>query len=214
MKASPRSAFTLLEILVAVALLGALLLAMNIFVFSMAEIWGRGGDQRLFDQHVRAVTRHVEQMVRSAMLAPAAPNATAPHLSVREVRGAGEPLLIFEQPAGDRVLAWPGQPLPDVVCAIAVRPGQGLGLYWHSQLETRFAEDPPRLTVLTPFGAGIAYDYYEPGFRTWQRQSRLQKDREGKWLLPDRLVLRFVRGELSAETTVALPTKQDGLPVF
>ena len=146
---------------------------MNIFVFSMAEIWGRGGEQRLFDQHVRAVTRHVEQLVRSAMLAPAAPDAPGRPVSVREVRGAGEPLLNFELPAGDRVLAWPGQPLPDVVCAVAVRPDQGLVLYWHSRLETRFAEDPPRLTVLTPFGAGIAYDYYEPGFKTWQRQSRL-----------------------------------------
>ena len=64
--------FSLLEILVAVALLGMLLLALNVFIFSMGEIWGRNSEQRLFDQHVRAVTRHVENLLRSATLSPAA----------------------------------------------------------------------------------------------------------------------------------------------
>lgn len=214
MKTPRDSAFTLLEILVATALLGALLLAMNTFVFSMSEIWGRGGERRLFDQHVRAVTRHVEKLVRSSTLAPAALASPGRALSVRELRGTGESLLNFELPAGDRVLAWPGSPLPEVVCALAVRPEQGLVLYWHSRLETRFAENPPRMTVLTPFGAGIAYDYYQSDFKTWQRQPRLQQDREGKWRLPDRLVLQFAHGGLSAETTVTLPAVQDGLPAF
>lgn len=65
-----RSAFTLIEILLAVALLGGLLLALNLFIFSMGEIWGQGREQRLFNEHVRAVTRHVEKLLRTAALAP------------------------------------------------------------------------------------------------------------------------------------------------
>ena len=60
--------FTLLETLLASALLGALLLALNFFVFSMAEIWGQGSERRLFEQHVRAVTREVEELIRTAAL--------------------------------------------------------------------------------------------------------------------------------------------------
>jgi prepilin-type N-terminal cleavage/methylation domain-containing protein len=75
--------FTLLETLLASALLGALLLALNFFVFSMAEIWGQGSERRLFEQHVRAVTREVEELIRTAALPP---TAADPVLFTREIR--------------------------------------------------------------------------------------------------------------------------------
>jgi prepilin-type N-terminal cleavage/methylation domain-containing protein len=209
--------FTLLEILVAVALLGGLLLAMNVFVFSMGEIWGRNSERRLFDQHVRAVTRHVENLLRSAALSPVVLNGTDAPVVPREVRldsGATETLLTFELPEGDRVLPWPEEPLPDVVCSLAVPERRGLVLYWHSRLETRFNEEPPRATVLTPFAVSIAYDYYQPEFKSWQSQPRLQRDREGKWLAPERVTLRFAHGKMTAETSVALPAITSALPPF
>ena len=43
-------AFTLLEVLLSLALVGLLLIALNTFVFSMGELWGRNSDRRLFDQ--------------------------------------------------------------------------------------------------------------------------------------------------------------------
>lgn len=209
--------FSLLEILVAVALLGLLLLALNVFIFSMGEIWGRNSEQRLFDQHVRAVTRHVENLLRSATLSPVALGGPDRPLAIQEIRGltgATEPVLAFELPEGDRVLAWAEQPLPDVVCALAAQPDKGLVLYWHSRLEKRFADDPPRALVLSPFGTTLTYDYYQPDFKSWQSQSRLQKDRDGQWRLPDRLILHFAHGKMSAETAVVLPVANDGLPTF
>lgn len=217
MKTRPPSAFTLLEILVAVALLGALLLALNVFIFSMGEIWGRNSEQRLFEQHVRAVTRHVEKLLRTAALSPGALAGAARPLTVQEIRvlsGATEPGLSFELPESDRMMTWADQPLPDVVCALGAHPGQGLVLYWHSRLEKHFTDQPPRATVLSIFGAGLSYEYYQPDFKAWQSQPTLQKDRDGKWRLPDRLTLRFVHGKMSAETTVALPAATDGLPAF
>ena len=217
MKTRPPSAFTLLEILVAVALLGALLLALNVFIFSMGEIWGRNSEQRLFDQHVRAVTRHVEKLLRTGALSSGVLGGAAPSLAVQEIRvlsGATEPVLSFELPEGDRMMAWAEQPLPDVVCALGAHPGQGLVLYWHSRLEKHFADQPPRATVLSTFGAGLSYEYYQPDFKTWQSQPVLQKARDGKWRLPDRVTLRFVHGKMSAVTTVALPAAHDGLPAF
>ena len=49
-----RRGFTLLELLLAMALAATVLIGLNTFVFSMGELWGRGGDVRLFDRHVRA----------------------------------------------------------------------------------------------------------------------------------------------------------------
>lgn len=210
-------AFSLIEILMAVALLGALLLALNLFIFSMGEIWGRNSEQRLFDQHVRAVTRHVEGLLRTAKLSPVMLGKSVQPVAPQELRldtGATEPVLTFELPEGDRILPWPEQPLPDVVCSLVVQEGKGLVLYWHSRLESGFADDPPRATVLTPFGSSLSYDYYQPEYKTWRNETRLQKDRDGKWLVPDRLILRFVHGQMEAETGIMLSAATDGMPPF
>ena len=42
------------------------LVAMNTFVFSMGELWGHNSNRRLFDQHVNAVTRFLQEEVRAA----------------------------------------------------------------------------------------------------------------------------------------------------
>ncbi len=216
--ARPIRGFTLLEILLAVSLLAALLTALSVFVFSMGDIWGRGNEQRLFSQHVRAVTRHVENLLRHAALAPEALNRPGrPPVVPRETRlesGAAEPLLTFDLPEGDRMLPWPGEPLPEVRCSLAVQEGQGLVLCWHSRLEVRFADDPPRVTVLSPFGAAITYDYYRPDFKSWQSHPRVQQDQAGKWARPDRITLHFTHGKMTAETSVVLPVPTGALPAF
>jgi prepilin-type N-terminal cleavage/methylation domain-containing protein len=208
------SGFTLLELLLSLALIGMLLVAMNQFIFSMGELWGRGTDVRLFDRHVRAVTRYVEKTLRSTAR-PSALGVQA--LSVQEVRtpqGGTENLLAFELPAGSRVLPWPGTPLPDVVCALGLRPDQGLVLYWHSRFETHFADEPPRATVLSPLVSAISYDYYNAAFDNWQNQPALQRDSNGQWQLPTRLRLRFTYGRLNRETVITLPVVSRALPLF
>lgn len=209
--------FSLVEILVAVAMLGALLLALNVFIFSMSEIWGQNGDKRLFEQHVRAVTRHVERLVRTAAISPVALAATTSAVAPQEIKletSATEASLTFELPAGDRVLPWPEEPLPDAVCSLAAPEGKGLILYWHSRLETRFAEDAPRALVLTPLVTALSYDYYNPDFKSWQNQPRLQKDPTGKYQMPDRIRLRFSLEKLTAETVITLPATTGALPAF
>jgi len=80
-----RGGFTLLEILLALALVALVLVSMNTFVFSMGELWGRNADLRLFDQHTRAVTRFLERELRAAAFPPAGMSSTDP-LTVQEVR--------------------------------------------------------------------------------------------------------------------------------
>lgn len=213
-KSRAGSAFTLLELLLSLALVGLLLVAMNQFIFSMGELWGRGVDVRLFDQHVRAVTRFVDQMMHSMAL-PTARGVQA--LAVQDVRlpdGSTSTLLTFELPAGSRVLSWPGAPLPDVVCALGTRQDQGLVIYWHSRLEQHFADEPPRATVLTPLVTGASYDYYNAKLNSWQNYQTLQRDNSGQWQLPTRLRLRFAYGKLTRETIVSLPPATAALPLF
>ncbi len=213
-RAARRRAFTLLELLVAVALMGMLLLALNFFVFSMAEIWGHGAERRLFDQHVRAVTREVQRLARTASLPP---GAADPPVFTREIRlddGRRVTPVTFELPTGSPRLPWENAALPDVVCSLVLQEGKGLVLYWQSRLERDFDEAAPRPFVLSAFGSGMTFDYLESNRTTWRTYDQLQRGSDGKWRLPERIRLTFTHGQMKSETTVALPTSTVPLPHF
>lgn len=208
--------FTLLEILLALALTSLVLVSLNVFVFSMGELWGRNTEVRLFDRHVRAVTRFLEQELRTASLPPAAAAGTTP-VTPQEIRprsGATDNLLTFELPAGSRILTWPDRPLPEVVCSLQAREREGLVLLWHSRLEKRFEDDPPRETIITPLVTALAYDYYDADFRTWKTETTIRKDNNAQLQAPQRLRLKFAYGKLTRETVIVLAPPTAVLPSF
>ena len=215
---SRRAAFTLLEILLALSLVGLVLVTMNTFVFSMGELWGRKSEVRLFEQHVRAVTRYLEDELRTAAFPPAVLAGAAPIVpkEVRPATGMTENLLTFELPQGSRLFTWPDRPLPEVVCSLQVRDREGLCLLWHSRIEKRFNDDPPRETVITPLVTGMEYEYYDPDFKTWKRETQLRRDTEDadRYLAPQRLRLKFAHGKLTKETVITLPSPPEALPNF
>jgi prepilin-type N-terminal cleavage/methylation domain-containing protein len=215
---SPRRSrgFTLLEMLLALALVGMLMVGLNTFVFSMSEIWGRNREPRLFDQHVRAVTRYLESELRTAGLPPAI-DAETPALTPKSVRlqgGVSEDLITFELPSGSRLLTWPERPLPEVICALMVRRDEGLLLLWHSRLERDFDDDPPREMVLTPLVTALAYDYYDTNFDRWETLPRLRTGTTGALETPQRLRLTFTYQNLTREALIALPAAVQGVPMF
>lgn len=211
-----RRGFTLLEIMVSVALMGLVLVGMNFFVFSMGELWGKGGERRLFEQHVRAVSRFLETELRRAALPPTqAPGAPAflPE-EMRPSGGLAETLLSFELLEGCRLLNWKERALPEVVCALQVRQSQGLFLLWRSRLELDFKDMSPREVLVSPHVASLAYEYYDAELRRWSREYSLKRDNSGKYLAPDRLALRFSYRGMITDTVINLAKAGEGLPVY
>ena len=208
--------FTLLEILLALALVALLLMALNTFVFSMSELWGQRTESRLFDQHVRAVTRFLERELRAAALPPAAqPNSTP--IALQEIRpqnGLTEKMLSFELPAGSRLFSWPERPLPEVVCSFQARPEEGLVLLWHSRLEKDFETEAPRESVVTPLVSALSYDYYDADSNRWTTETTLKMDPQGQPMTPRRLRLKFTYANMTRESVVTLPVPGEGLPLF
>ena len=216
MKARSRRAFTLLELLLALALVGLLLVAMNTMIFSMGELWGRGTEPRLLDQHVRAVTRFLENELRASALPPAARSGVTP-IGLEEIRpqsGLMEKMLTFELPAGSRLFDWPGAPLPGVICSLQARPNEGLVILWHSRLERDFETQTPRETLITPFVSALAYDYYDADSRRWSTETSLKLNPQGQPLTPQRIRLKFTHGQLAREGVITLPTPGPALPAF
>jgi prepilin-type N-terminal cleavage/methylation domain-containing protein len=208
--------FTLLEVLLALALVSLLLVSLNTFVFSMGELWGQGTDVRLFEQHVRAVTRFLDHEVRAAVLPPAA-RANSTPIAAQEVRpqsGLADKMLTFELPSGSRLFSWPDRPLPEVVCSFQVRPNEGLILLWHSRLEKNFDTDAPRETVITPLATALVYDYYDADANRWSTETMLKTDSQGQPMTPQRLRLKFAYNNMTRESVITLPTPGQALPPF
>jgi prepilin-type N-terminal cleavage/methylation domain-containing protein len=211
-----RAGFTMIEILIAVTLVGLILIALNTFIFSMGELWGKNTDVRVFDQHVRNVTRFMQQELERAVLPPAG-RSGQDAITVQDVKpqnGSTDQMLTFELPQGSRLITWPGRALPDVVCSLTVRDREGLLLLWHSRLEKNFSEDPPREAVISPLVTALLYDYYDTDFKRWKTETSLQKDAAGKTKTPQRLRLKFAYDRLTRETLITLPAVSEGLPQF
>jgi prepilin-type N-terminal cleavage/methylation domain-containing protein len=203
-----RGAFTLIEVLLALALLGTLLVALNVFIFSMAEVWGSGREERLFAQHARAVTLHVEDILRAAARGPAGDGLTVKE--VKQETGGEVPELAFTLAEGDRLLNWPETPLPDVEMSLGVDEREGLRLHWQSRLELRRENEAPRQTALSPFVVSLGWEYYDESFRRWEVLESPKREPDGKYVLPQRLRLRFAHGKLAMERVLRVPVRGEG----
>lgn len=205
--------FTLVEVLLSLALLVMLLVSLNQFILSMGELWGRNREQRLFNQHVRAVSRHLEVLFRRSVLAPESGRRLRVEASAVPGVGTG-PLLTFDLPAGDRILPWPDRPLPDVHCAVDLVPGRGLVLHWQSRWELDFEQAAPRVMVISPLVTRLEYEYYRKETRTWAAQSSLEGGNVGDAPLPARCRLHFQHERFTADQVVRIPPAVAALPAF
>jgi prepilin-type N-terminal cleavage/methylation domain-containing protein len=206
--------FTLIEIILSVALVGLVLVGLNTFIFSMSELWGKNTDVRLFDQHVRAVTRYLQREIGRASLPPAA-TANATPVGVQQVTPAGaaqENLITYMQLTGGRILTWQGSPLPEVYCSLQVRRDKGLYMLWHSDLENHFNDDPPRETLVSPFVTALAYDYFDTDFNKWTTETALRTDTSNNPVPPQRLRITFTYEKLTREALVMIPAVKQGMP--
>jgi len=211
-----RNGFTLVELLLAISIMAMLLVALFTFVFSMGEIWGHGSEKRLFEQHVNAVTRHLESMFRRTTL-PIGAGAVAEPFTIRQVRtgfSGNTDLLGFDLTDGDRLMVWNGPPLPEVQCSLGVDPARGLILYWQSRLEKNHVTEAPRAVLVSPFVTKLDFFYRDDDTGSWRSSATPQKSSEGHWLVPDTIKLTFVHAGASAERILTLPARNGALPLF
>lgn len=206
--------FTLIEVMLSMALAALVLVGLNTFVFSMGELWGKNSQARLFDQHVRAVTRFLEAEVRRASFPPAAaPNSTPVGVSpIKPSGGSQENLITYLQLSGGRLFTWPGAPLPEVVCSLEVRRDQGLYLLWHSDLENHFNDDPPRETLVSPLVTALAFDYFDTDLNHWTTEAAIRLDASGNPQAPQRLRVTFTYDRMTRVALIPVPATGQGLP--
>ena len=204
-----RRAFSLLEMLVSLAILGVLMVSLNTFLFSMSELWGDRRDQRLFDQHARAATRMVRNAFEAATLGPSASGVTLQDID--DGSGTTAPRLTFLLADAGRLADWPEAPLPDVDFNVYADETRGLIFQWQSRLEIEREKTDKHETIISPFVKAIHFEYYDADQKTWVVEDEPKHDDGGTaWLKPARIHLLFERGKLKSTSILNLPIKRSG----
>ncbi|HAT60744.1 MAG TPA: hypothetical protein DCS60_08250 [Opitutae bacterium] len=210
--------FTLLEVMFAVFMGAALLVAATTFVFALGELWGKGANVWLFQKHVRGVSRFLEQSIQKSGWKTSTGEAQTPvYWSNRGGRAyENEQLLTFELDKSPGVLVWPEMPLPHVVCSLKLDEEDGLYLLWRSRLETDFKEEEPRKTLISPFVTEINYYYLEAEDEEaeWEIEDDPNKEADGQFLLPQRIEITFEYEGREEKRQIVLPVSFDGVPFF
>lgn len=213
-----RKGFTLLEVMVAVFIGAALLVATTAFVFSMGELWGKGANVWLFQKHVRGVSRFLEQSIQTSSWKLPQGEAQTPvywgEWGSREYQNT--PLLTFEMEKSPGVLVWPESSLPYVVCSLEFDENEGIFMLWRSRLEEDFEEESPRKTLISPFVTDLKYYYidYEEEDAEWEVMDEPEKEADGSYQLPQRIELVFEYEGQEEKRQIILPAIFNGIPIF
>lgn len=230
-----RRAFSLLEIILAVAVSGMLLTFVMFHIVSLSNIWLNSGDNDFFQQHAEGVT----VFLNSAFAASEAVEGGARRdddAEVGETRdlerdsttqaraiewssppgegGFTDPLLTFRLKEVPGVMAYEGDPLPGITAYLKFERGQGLALIWHSRLETIEQSSDLRTTLLSQFVDDINYAYYDAEDDSWREEPEPYEDDGGRLLLPDFLKLTFIYQDEEIITTVHIPMTDANVPLF
>ncbi len=212
------SGFTLLEVLMAVALGALVVTASTAFLMSLAELWGHGSNERLFQKHARGVTRFLEESFRVASSRyPGEEEESPVHWFEWEGDDSRtEPLLTFELEQSPGALIWPEEPMPHVICSLEFSMRDGLFLLWRSRLEEDFEEQPPRRTLVSPFVREVRYHYidYEDEYPQWEITSTPVEDEDSGYWIPQRIELVFVFDGERVARQLILPGPMSGTPIL
>jgi prepilin-type N-terminal cleavage/methylation domain-containing protein len=205
-----RRGFTLLEILLSLAILAGVLVALNSLLFGIVGGWGEGRDRRLFDQHRRALARQLGDAVRDAAEAPG-----GTPLAIRKQAWAGrgeEPRPAWSLPEGGRLATWAGEPLPDVDFTMEVDEEKGLVVGWRSRAEVDGEADRWHEAVVSPFVRRLEFAYAPAGAGgRWEvSETPLSEPGFTGWRTPDHLRLHLELGKEKAEVRVRVSGRREG----
>ncbi len=209
------SGFTLIEVLLALALGGMLLTAVLVHVFSLSNIWTNSTGDDFFKQHVDGVTL----FLNNALALSEGLNNEEQAAPVNWDRPPGysdfdEPLLTFRLKESPALYAWEGSARPAVTSHIYFRQRDGLSLLWYSRLDKVEDMNDVHLTRVSPYITQVTYCYYDKESDNWDLQEKPEKDSDDQYLLPDFIKLRFeYEGELK-EVPFYLPQRSQDVPIF
>ena len=221
-----KRAFSLVEVLLALAIGGLILTAATSLLVTISQAWAnRPATRDAFDAHVNGVASFLTAMLEEATLAEGL-NSQKKAIALDRAPGFSEtedPLVRFYLREAPPLFFWPepGSVASRVHVFLQVDQRDGLRLLWYSDLQeleknekgAREPEDDDELfcTVVSPFCTEVFYCYYgdiddtEDDLKNWEIVDELEEDiNSGKFRLPAFAKLVFKWEEENLERVISL----------
>ena len=228
-----RNGFTLIEVLLSLALVGILFAAITFLLGTVSLLWLGSKNEDFFPQHVDGVTLFLNESLRRAesMDTPTAQsnqgdqpaaNANPQSLPVEWARPPGwqevqDPLLLFRQREAPALFVREGVLLPSINCYLHWDDRDGLSILWYSDHESE-VENPDDLfrTPISRYVTRLEYCYYDVEQDRWDVRDNPERSSDDRsvYLLPQFLKLTFTHDDRTYVRNIYLPQRSPDAPLF
>jgi len=237
-----RRAFTLLEVILAIAITGFVLAAATSFVVSISRIWVDREDRHFFEDHVDGVTEFLRASFATAgtEIALNTEDGASPSVSSGSTSDQNGGLMR----ASDETVGWGNPPgfaeyqdpvlnfklttTPPLLVNLGDAPaigidaflyfgdGEGLSLLWYSLLQEEAEDtDDLRRTEISPLVTAVTYIYWDDRFEKWEEESEPQEgEGNDEFLLPRFVKLTFEYQGETKERTLTIPIPSTSVLLF
>lgn len=216
--------FSMVEVLLAMAIGGLLLVAASSLLISISQAWAnRPATRDAFDAHVNGVAYFLGATLEEAAL-PTVAGGEGKIVDLQRPVGFSEsddPLIHFYLREGPPLLVWPKGTASRVHAYFHFEEEEGLSILWFSELQELEKNDEGRLepedpddlrkTLISPFCKKIYYCYYgeedadSEDIKEWKIEKDLEENvSNGKYRVPDFIKLVFQWEEEELERTISL----------
>jgi len=219
-----RSGFSLVEVLLALAIGGLVLLSASALLVTISQAWAnRPATREAFDTHVNGVAHFLTAMLEEASVPGLAGNQRKAVGLARPVgfSESDDPLIHFYLREAPPLFFWPYGPATRVHAYLYLDDRDGLNLLWFTELQElekndkgkQEPEDEDDLfrTLISPFCSEIYFCYYgdedaaSDDIKNWEIKKGLEENLQtGEFRLPAFVKLVFRWDEEDLERTITL----------
>ncbi|MEC8043697.1 MAG: prepilin-type N-terminal cleavage/methylation domain-containing protein [Verrucomicrobiota bacterium] len=225
---SRKSGFSMVEVLLAMAVGGLVLMAASSLLVTISQAWAnRPATRDAFDAHVNGVAHFLSAVLEEATV-PSLSKKGDQSVDLQRPVGFSEsdaPLIHFYLREAPPLFVWPKGVATRVHAYFHFDDRDGLSFLWFSELQELEKNDEGRMepedeedlrkTAISPFVREIEYCYYgdeddgPEDIKEWEIMEDLEEDvQSGKYRIPAFVRLTFRWEEEDLERIISLPIEK------
>lgn len=218
----PHKGFTLIEVLVAVALAGTLMMAATWWLVALMQAWGTRNSTHDFSQHCEGV-RYFLSTLASEANPPTSSASITSRVTWETMPGDDElatPTLTFRINKLPALLSTGRDATPETIVHLIFAKDEGVSLGWHAANltpEEADSNDSVKRIAVSPYVSMLEYGYYrrdkDPG--EWEINAEPNVENE-RYIVPDLLIFTFTDPSTQEKrfVSVFLPIQAENAPIF
>lgn len=212
--------FSLIEVLLAVAVSAMLLAGVSMWLLSLANIWLNQGSDDHFQQHVEGMSVFLNNTIAMSEGFEEQGGETGQPVQWQKPPGASEfddPLLSFTLKEAPPLLVASGDALPGLTCYLSHDKDEGLFILWHSRLQDTEEDEEVFRTPVSKYVKRVEYCYYDREDDSWEILEE-PKEEDEVFLVPNflKLACRYADDgeELEKAIAIFIPQRSANVPLY